>query len=197
MSDTATDRMRSWRNSTEAYGIAAMAFHWLMALLFLGNIGLGLYMEDLELSDPWLFPLYQFHKSVGVSVFALVLFRFAWRLYDRPPALPEHMPAWERAAAHLAHIGLYGLLVALPLTGWMLVSASPIAIPTMVFDLFELPHIGFIATSPNKDQWQGLAENVHWLLAWAAIAAIVLHVAAALRHHVLLKDDILRRMLPL
>ncbi len=185
-----------WRNSETRFGLIAAGFHWLVALFFLGNLGLGVYMSGLELSDPNLFPLYQLHKSFGVCIFVVVVFRLGWRLFDTPPALPEQMPWWEKTAASLTHLGLYLILVVMPLSGWIIVSASPINIPTLVFDTVPLPHIDFIATSPDKDLWLALGEWTHWLLAWAAGAAVPLHVAAALRHHFILKDDILRRMLP-
>jgi cytochrome b561 len=188
---------RTWRNSFAKYGIIAMAFHWSVALLFLGNLALGAYMSTLELSDPNLFPLYQLHKSFGICIFVLVAFRLAWRFFDKPPALPTTMPWWETLAAKLTHIGLYLILVAMPLTGWIIVSASPIAIPTLIFDLISLPHIEFIARNPDKDLWYGVGQWAHWLLAWAAGAGASLHVAAALRHHFILKDATLRRMLPL
>lgn len=185
-----------WRNANNSYGILAIGFHWTVAFFFLGNLGLGVYMSTLEFSDPNLFSIYQFHKSVGVSIFAIVMFRLAWRLIDTQPALPQSMPWWETLAAKLTHLGLYSILVAMPLTGWIIVSASPIAIPTRVFDLLALPHIGFIEHNPDKDLWLGFGEWSHWLLAWSAGVGVLLHVAAALRHHFFLKNNILRRMLP-
>ncbi len=186
----------AWKNNTTHYGTLAMSFHWLVAIFFLGNLGLGLYMSNLEISDPNLFPLYQLHKSFGICIFGVVLFRLAWRLIDPPPPLPEEMVWWEKAAASLTHLGLYVILVAMPLTGWVIVSASPIAIPTLVFDMVPVPHIGFISTDPDKDQWLAVGEWGHWLLAWSAAAAVFLHVAAALNHHFVVKDNVLRRMLP-
>ena len=186
----------SWRNSETRYGNIAVAFHWLVAIFFLGNLGLGAYMSTLQLADPNLFTLFQLHKSFGICIFVVVLLRFAWRLVDTPPPLPEDMIWWERWAASLTHLGLYAILVAMPLTGWIIVSASPFNIPTRVFDLIALPHISFIATDPDKDQWLAVGEWGHWLLAWSAGAAVFLHAAAALRHHFILKDNILRRMLP-
>jgi cytochrome b561 len=187
---------RSWRNAETRYGFLAMGFHWIVALFFLGNLGLGVYMSGLELSDPSVFPLYQLHKSFGVCIFLVVMLRLAWRLIDAPPALPTKMALWEQIASKLTHLGLYGALVAMPLTGWIIVSASPYNIPTRIFDLVPLPHIELIVTNPDKDLWLGFGEWSHWLLAWSAAAAVFLHVAAALRHHFMLKDDILRRMLP-
>ncbi|AWZ00729.1 MAG: cytochrome b [Rhodobiaceae bacterium] len=185
-----------WKNSATRYGLLAASFHWLVALFFLGNLGLGIYMSDLEFSDPNLFPLYQLHKSFGICVLAIVMLRLVWRFIDTPPPLPESMAWWEKTAASLTHLGLYTILVAMPLTGWIIVSASPINIPTLVFDTIPVPHIGFIATDPDKDQWLAVGEWGHWLLAWSAGAAVLLHAAAAFRHHFILKDDILRRMLP-
>lgn len=185
-----------WKNSATHFGLVAAAFHLLVALFFLGNLGLGIYMSDLELSDPNLFSLYQLHKSFGICVFGIVMLRLVWRFIDTPPPLPESMAWWEKTTASLTHLGLYTILVAMPLTGWIIVSASPINIPTQVFDTIPVPHIGFIATDPDKDQWLAVGEWGHWLLAWSAGAGVLLHAAAALRHHFILKDDILRRMLP-
>lgn len=184
------------RNSSVRFGLVAILFHWATALLFLGNIALGLYMTSLMPGDPNLFPLYQFHKSVGILIFAVVMLRLVWRTIDKAPPLPAHMPHWERFAALGTHLGLYTALVAMPLTGWIIVSAAPFNIPTLFFGWWHLPHLEFVATSPEKDQWLALGEWAHWLLAWAAIAGVALHAGAALRHHFLLKDDILRRMLP-
>jgi|TARA_R110002072_G_scaffold14274_11_gene59514 cytochrome b561 len=186
----------NWRNSEARYGLIAAGLHWFIALFFLGNLGLGFYMIDLKLSDPNLFPLYQLHKSFGISIFLIVTLRLSWRFIDTPPALPKSMAWWEKMAASLTHLGLYTILVAMPLTGWIIVSASPINIPTLIFDTIPVPHIGFIATDPDKDQWLAVGQWAHWLLAWSAGAAVFLHAAAALRHHFILKDDILRRMLP-
>jgi len=185
-----------WRNSKTRYGLLAIGFHWTVAVIFLGNLGLGAYMSGLELSDPSLFPLYQLHKSFGISIFLLVILRLTWRLIDAAPAMPSDTARWEKVAAKLTHTGLYAILVAMPLTGWIVVSASPFNIPTRIVDVFTVPHIGLFVTSPDKDLWLGFGEVAHWLLAWSAAAAVFLHVAAALRHHFLLKDNVLRAMLP-
>ncbi|MEQ9520530.1 MAG: cytochrome b [Parvibaculum sp.] len=184
------------RNSPTHFGYIAMAFHWLTALFFLGNIALGFYMTSLLPGDPNLFPLFQLHKSVGIVIFSLAVTRLFWRLRNTAPPLPAHMPAWEKLAAHGAHIVLYGILVVMPLTGWIIVSASPYNIPTLFFGWLQLPHLEFVTSSAEKDQWLGLGETAHWLIAWASLAGIFLHAAAALRHHFILRDDILLRMLP-
>lgn len=185
-----------FRNSSVRFGLVAVALHWLIALLFLSMVAIGLTMTNLALADPWTFPLYQLHKSIGVTIFALVLLRLAWRFSGRVPPLPATLKPWERAAAHLTHYGLYAALVAMPLTGWIAVSASPYGIPTILYGHVKLPHIGFVAASPHKAAIETAASWTHDALAWSALALVALHVAAALKHHFILKDDVLARMLP-
>jgi len=184
------------RNSETRFGLVAIFLHWLIALLFVAMIALGLTMTALALTDPLTFPLYQLHKSIGVTIFALVALRLLWRETGRVPPLPADLPRFERVAAKLTHWGLYAILIAMPLTGWVIVSASPLGIPTVLYGLVKLPHIGFIAARPDKEAIEHVASTVHEVLAWSGVALVVLHAGAALRHHVLLKDDVMRRMLP-
>ena len=106
------------------------------------------------------------------------------------------MPPIEQKAAATIHLVFYLLLLGLPLTGWALVSVSPINIPTILFGLVRWPHIGFLASLHNKAPIAAVLDVAHSYGAWSLLALIVLHAAAALRHHFLTKDDILRRMLP-
>jgi cytochrome b561 len=178
------------------YGLVAVTLHWLIALLFLMMIGLGLTMTHLPITDPWTFPLFQLHKSIGVTIFALVALRVAWRAGNRAPSLPPNLRPWERVLAHLTHYGLYAALLLMPLTGWITVSASPLGIPTVLYGVVPLPHIGFIAARPDKEMIETVAGWVHTAIGWTAVALVCLHFAAALKHHFVLKDDVLRRMLP-
>lgn len=184
------------RNSETRFGLIAVFLHWLIALLFIAMIAIGLAMTSLALTDPLTFPLYQLHKSIGVTVFGLVGLRLFWRASGTVPTLPEDLTGFERLAARLAHWGLYAILIAMPLTGWVIVSASPLGIPTILYGLVKLPHIGFIAARPDKAAIEDVASTVHEVLAWCGIALVVLHAGAALRHHFWLKDDVMRRMLP-
>jgi cytochrome b561 len=179
-----------------SYGAAAKAFHWLMALLFLGQIGVGVAMSLLPLTDPRTFSLYQTHKSLGVALFGLAALRLAWRLFSPPPPLPAALPRWQHVASRAVHDGLYFAFLAMPLIGWVIVSASPYGIPTIVFGLFELPHLGFVVASPHKAMIGSVASWAHWALAWAVSILILGHIAAAMAHHFIWKDDVLRRMLP-
>lgn len=184
-----------WRNSQARYGLVALAFHWLIALAIVAMLVLGSIMTDLP-NSPRKFALYQLHKSVGMTILAASLLRLGWRLANPPPPLPASMAALEALAAKAAHAGFYLLMIGLPLSGWMMVSASPLNIPTRIFGVFELPHLPWLSTLADKKPVEDALKEVHELAAWTLAALLLLHVAAALRHHLLLKDDILRRMLP-
>ncbi|HEY4344217.1 MAG TPA: cytochrome b [Parvibaculum sp.] len=183
-------------NTALRFGLVAVALHWLIALLFLAMIAIGLTMTSLPLVHPWTFPLYQLHKSIGVTIFALVVLRLAWRVAGQVPPLPVTLKPWERAAAYLTHYGLYAVLLAMPLTGWITVSASPYGIPTILYGYVKLPHLGFVVANAHKAAIEMAASWTHWGLAWTAIALVALHIAAALKHHFILNDDVLTRMLP-
>jgi cytochrome b561 len=173
---------------SERYTTTAIALHWLLALLLAVLFGVGLYMHDLPLS-PWKLKLFSWHKWGGVTVFALVLFRMAWRAIHRPPALPATMPTLERAAAHLGHAMLYLLMVAIPLTGWLMSSAK--GFQTVYFGVLPIPDL----LEKNKELGEVLTE-VHAWLNYLLAAVVVGHAAAAVKHHVIEKDDVLTRMLP-
>ncbi|HSM43053.1 MAG TPA: cytochrome b [Afifellaceae bacterium] len=178
------------RNSETGYGLVAITFHWVIALMFLGQAGLGFYMTGLEPDDPLIFPLYQWHKSLGLLILLLALLRLAWRLVGPLPALPAAMADWEKLAARLAHVALYAALVAIPLTGWALVSASPLNIPTFAFNLVVVPHLPVPVSDASEASW----TFVHGLLANMALAIALVHVAAAFRHEFILRDGLLARM---
>jgi cytochrome b561 len=169
------------------YTSTAKALHWGTALLIFGLLGLGFYMADLPLS-PYKLQLYSWHKWAGVSLWLLVLVRLFWRATHRPPALPSHMGPLERLAAHAGHGLLYLLLLAIPLSGWLMGSAKGIS--TVWFGVLPLPDL------IGKDKELGkLLQTLHWMLNMAMVAVLLGHVGAALKHHFINKDDVLRRML--
>lgn len=185
-----------WRNTDRRYGVVALGLHWLIALLIIGMLALGLVMVRLTPGSTLQFDLYQLHKSIGITVLALSLVRLVWRLRNPVPPLPGGLQRWEIALARLTHVGFYVLMIGLPLSGWMMVSASVWNLPTMLFGVIELPHVPVLSTLDNKKPVEDALKRIHEAAGWAAMALLALHVAGALKHHLLLKDDVLTRMLP-
>ena len=195
MTTTGSNTQRAPHGSAR-YDPIAISLHWLIALAFLSMLAIGFVMHDLPLTDPWKFPLFQFHKSLGFTILSLVGIRILWRLTHRPPALPANMPAWEKGSAEATHWVLYAILLAMPLSGWIIVSHSAYNIPTLYFGLFEIPHLGELNVGYSKKQIEEAASLIHEVLAFSACGLIALHAGAALRHHFILKDTVLRRILP-
>ena len=179
------------RNTDTGFGLGAILFHWVIALLFIFQGGLGFYMSDLSADDPAKFTTYQLHKSIGLTILVLSLLRLAWRLANRQPDLPEMMPAWERRVAHLAHIALYAGLLLVPLSGWAIVSASPLDIPTLAYNTVLVPHLPLPVSEAAEDLWSDLHET----FAKIVMAIALIHMAAALRHEFVLRDGLLSRMI--
>ncbi len=172
----------------ERYTPTAVALHWLMAALLAVLFGVGLYMHDLPLS-PWKLKIFSWHKWAGVTAFLLVLVRFAWRTAHRPPPLPRSMPAALQFAAHAGHAALYALMVAIPLTGWLMSSAK--GIQTVYFGVLPIPDL----LGKNKELGE-LLTGVHAWLNYLLAAVVAGHAGAAIKHHLIDRDDILMRMLP-
>ncbi len=180
------------------YSLVAIVLHWAIAIAILGQIALGLYMT--RLTDQQInlkFTLFQFHKSVGITILVLTLARLVWRLLHRPPPPPVGQPAWERRAAQASHIAFYGFMIGLPLTGWIIVSTSPLDIPTVLFGVIPLPDLPGLNTLSNAAGISARFAEIHAVAAYILLATVVLHVAAALKHHTIDRDEVLWRMLPL
>ena len=172
--------------TTTTYSRTARVLHWGMALLIICLLALGFYMKDLPLSPDKL-RLYSWHKWAGVTVFLLALARVGWRTFHRPPPLPSSMPAVARIAAGAAHLLLYLLMLAIPLSGWLMSSAK--GFQTVWFGVLPLPD--FMPVD------KALAESIkplHELFANALAVLVVLHVAGALKHQFIDRDGILNRM---
>ena len=174
--------------SPPRYTGTAIVLHWVAAALILGNVAFGLYMVDLPLS-PAKLRYYAWHKWVGVTVFLLSAARLLWRLGHPAPALPASMPAWQRKAAHLSHVFLYALFFAAPLSGWLFSSAA--GFPTVYLGLVQLPDL----LAKNRELADVL-KVVHRVITWSLGGLALVHAAAAIKHHAVDRDDVLRRMLP-
>ncbi|UPT61673.1 MAG: YceI family protein [Hyphomonadaceae bacterium JAD_PAG50586_4] len=192
----------------QRYTAFAIVLHWAIAIAILLMIPLGWWMGDrIEegVVTDGVFQAYQFHKSIGLTVLALSLVRLGWRLANPPPPLPPHMPAWERIIAKATHWAFYFLMIALPLTGWLFVSAGwsvhenePLVVATHWFGLIRVPEL-FGLPHTAESVRAGVAEvsmNVHSKLAWGVIVLAALHVGAALKHHVFDRDEVLTHMVP-
>ena len=176
------------RNTTEKWGAVAKLFHWLIAILVFCMIGLGLAAVNAPLS-PLKLQLFTVHKLTGLTVFTLMIARLIWRILSPEPILPPSLPGWEKVIARLTHYMLYGLVLLMPISGYVITSAANF--PITAFGLFEVP----LLVPPDKEIQEN-AETIHYLGFIALSGLVLLHVAAALRHHFILKDEILRRMLP-
>ena len=171
------------------YSTVAIVLHWTIALLLIGNLAAGMLFVRIEDADKSLyFTLVQLHKSTGITVLALSLLRLAWRLTNPPPPYPDHMTPAERALAKLSHWGFYGLMLAMPLSGWAMTSVSKIKFPMLWYGLFEVPPL------PVPAGWD--YYYLHGVLGWVTVGLIALHVAAALKHHFFDRDGVFARMWP-
>jgi cytochrome b561 len=182
------------RDSADGWGAVTRLLHWGMAALILFQLGFGLWMTrvpDLLAR----FTLTQTHKSWGTVIFTLALLRLGWRTANRRPSLPATMPDWQRRAARLSHAALYALMLLLPLSGWLMASASRtqdlLQMQNLVFGRIPLPD-PFV---PGDARIEAAARAVHVAAAAALAGLIALHAGAALRHQFVDRDGLLARMI--
>jgi cytochrome b561 len=172
----------------DRYTNTAIALHWLIALIIFAAFPLGVYMHDLPLS-PTKLHLYSYHKWMGITVLLLAILRIVWRTRNVPPALPEHMPRWQKIASHATHHLLYVLIIIVPMTGWLMSSAK--GFQTVWFGVLPLPDL------LGKDKALGeLLTSVHQALNFTMLALVAMHIAAVIKHRYIDGDQILARMLP-
>ena len=176
-----------FRNTKMQYGLITILLHWVIALIMIGLVIIGFYMVYLPISFRKL-QLFGWHKEWGFLILLLALIRLPWRLINITPLLPDTLPAWQKLSAHAVHWAFYGFMFALPISGWLLTSAS--ALPMSFFRLFIVPNL----IQPDDAARQFWIE-VHKWLAYGLIAVFIAHVGAALKHFFINKDNILRRIL--
>lgn len=181
---------------SERYTSVAITLHWVIALAIVGMIFGGWYMTDLPDGAPGQYFLYQMHKSVGITILLLTIARIIWRGMNPPPALPDDMNGLEKTASHLVHLGFYGLMILLPLTGWLYSSVSvKLDVPTVLYFMVSWPDVPFVE-GLKTEAASGVVNFIHSKLAWVTLALLALHVAGAVKHELSAEEGVLKRMLP-
>jgi cytochrome b561 len=175
------------RNTTVRWGSVAQFLHWLIVALIITQVILALTAD--ELHGMAKLAMLARHKSVGITILMLATVRLVWRLANPTPPLPSTLKPYERFLANFTHAALYALIFALPITGWIMSSAR--GFPVSWFSLFQLPDL----VAKNRPLYEAMQET-HEALALTLGAVATLHLLAALKHHFVLKDTVLRRMLP-
>jgi cytochrome b561 len=173
---------------THGYTPVAKLLHWLTAVLVLGMLGVGLWMVGLPIGLTKLY-VYAWHKWIGLTVLVLAVLRLMWRIYRAPPPLPATVTAWERRLAPWGHAALLVLLLAMPVSGWLMSSAAGVSVRW--FGMIDLPDL-----VPRDPLTFEMLRTLHHWLAWTLMAVLALHVAAVVHHDLLRRDGIFRRMSP-
>lgn len=175
-------------NSKQHYGWVAIGLHWLAAVIVIGLFALGFWMVELGYYDQWYKPAPALHKSIGICLFALMLFRLIWRLKQiQPESLPTHSRI-EKTAGHWVHLALYFILFAIMLSGYLISTADGRAIE--VFEVLSVPSIGSLI-----ENQEDIAGTFHKYAAYSLMALIFMHACAAMKHHFVDKDSTLKRMM--
>lgn len=175
------------RNTVDRYGSVARFLHWAVVVLLIVQFTLGKIADDMPIGLDKLVTLAR-HKSFGITILALAAIRLLWRLFNRPPPAPP-MPSWQRTIANRNHAALYAILFAMPLSGWLMSSATNY--PVSWFGLVQLPDL----VAPDAEL-ADLLEDVHETMANVLLALAGLHVLGALKHQFIDRDNLLMRMLP-
>lgn len=183
------------RDLPSRYGTVAMTLHWLIAAAIITNIVLVLAAPE-DFKDPAHRTMMSLHMSIGMTVLVLSIARLAWRLVNPLPPPPHGLNRWIRVSGKAMHHLLYTLMIAIPLAGWLMASASHH--PPMWFGLFTWPALpGFAGLDKaGSHAWHEVFESIHVTLGWAMVVLAVAHIAAGLYHHLVRKDNVLLRMLP-
>jgi cytochrome b561 len=178
----------SFRNTKSSWGALSKALHWIVVILIILQFVLAAWAKSLP-RGPGMVEAWGWHKSFGMTILMLAVIRLTWRLVNPTPDLTAETKPWERVLAKISHLLLYGLIFAMPLTGWMMSSAKNF--PVSWFKVFQWPDL----VAPDPD-FSRLMESTHHALFKVLVVIALLHIAGALKHHFIDKNDVLKRMLP-
>ncbi|MBT0587818.1 cytochrome b [Alteromonas oceanisediminis] len=173
------------------YHSVSIALHWLIALALLFMFASGLFMVNVDMSKADQYKLFQIHKSAGVLVLLSIALRLIVRWITSQPRLPDAMTHQEKRLAKWGHWALYAAMIVMPLSGWLMVSASPFGLPTIVFDWFEWPHIPGVERNKTIES---IAREIHWYTGLTFLSLMILHIAAVIKHRVKDNLNLLPRM---
>jgi len=174
------------------YHSLSIILHWLIALGLLFMLLSGVYMVNFDMSKADQFKLFQIHKAAGVVMLWAIVLRIATRMMSQQPSLPDAFTDREKRFAKLGHVLLYTALILMPLSGWLMVSASPFGLPTFVFvDWIKWPHIPFVERNKTIET---IARNIHWVVASALLTMIIGHIAAVYVHKKKQGISLIKRM---
>jgi len=178
------------------YGAIAVALHWIIAFCIFGQIALGWQLHHIPMG-PARYAAFQLHKSIGITILLLSLVRLGWRM-ARPSPPESDLPRWQQVASRLVHSGLYFIMIALPLTGWIMVSTSKLPIPTLLYGVVPWPAVpGLSGLAPDaKAAWNGVGNFGHSALVYVTVAMLVLHLGAVAKHQLADRDAVFARMAP-
>jgi cytochrome b561 len=173
---------------TQKFSISRQFFHWTIALILVFHIPFAWLMVDLP-DGPAKIDRYMLHKSLGIVLFSLAVARLIWALLSRRPKLPADTPHWEKVLAKISQALLYILVCLMPISGWMMSSFADS--PVTVFGLFTLPML--VPPDPSRvENFSDMNEIQSWIL----LTVLSLHIVGAMKHHFILKNNVLRTMLP-
>ncbi|MFC4701907.1 cytochrome b [Glaciecola siphonariae] len=179
-------------SNIQRYHSLSIVLHWLIALGLLFMVVTGAYMVNADMPKADQYKLFQVHKAAGVIMLWAIVLRVLTRWLTRQPALPTQMSVAEQRLAKLGHVALYCALVLMPISGWLMVSASPFGLPTFVFvEWIKWPHIPFVQRNKTIET---IARNIHWVTATALIILVVGHIGAVVMHKKKQGISLLKRM---
>jgi cytochrome b561 len=178
-------------NAPKQYHIVAILLHWLIALALVFMFVSGLYMVNADIDKADQYKLYQIHKGAGVLLLLSIGVRIVVRLVTRQPRLPDNLTQTDKRLAKSGHIALYVAMIVMPLSGWLMVSASPFGLPTIVFDWFQWPHVPGVERNKLVES---LSRNIHWYTGLTFLSLIAVHIGAVFKHSITDHIKLLPRM---